>query len=296
MKREFVEVNKEYYQACAKGGRLRRIHYTSNTYDGENREIEKDALVYLPYGYEQSGKAYHVLYLMHGGGGNSDEIFGGVEAATDLKNILDNMIEKEDVEPLIVVAPSFYYEGTTEALTSRKDARELTQNFHHELVKDLIPTIEGAFRVKKGREHRAFGGYSMGSEATWNVFAKCLKEFSYFLPMSGDCWAIQLQGGLHCPGKTVEYLEHAVWEAELSTAEYYIFACVGDKGVAYEPLNTMMQEMEQHTEYFIFGEDFSTGNVVYCVAEGGTHSYEYCYKYIYNALPHFFRVIGEKNR
>lgn len=49
-----------------------------------------------------------------------------------------------------------------------------------------------------------------------------------------------------------------------------------------------MQEMKLHREHFTFGRDFTEGNVVYCVAEGGTHSYEYCYKYIYNALPHFF--------
>lgn len=288
MQREFTDINKEYYLPCANGGKLQRIHYTSRTYTTENREIQKDALVYLPYGYQMIGKPYHVLYLMHGGGGNSDEIFGGLEANTALKNILDNMIDKKDIEPLVVVAPSFYYEGTEEALTSQKDAGILTQNFHHELVKDLIPTIEGAFHVETGRNSRAFGGYSMGSEATWNVFAKCLKEFAYFLPMSGDCWAVKLQGGLHCPKETVEYLENAVRDAEIAKEAFRIFACVGDNGVAYKPLDTMMQEMMLHKDCFTFGKDFTEGNVVYCVAEGGTHSYEYCYKYIYNALPHFF--------
>lgn len=290
MQREFVNINKEYYLPCTNAGRLQRIHYTSNTYDAANQEIHKDALVYLPYGYRMIEEAYPVLYLMHGGGGNSDEIFGGIEAGTALKNILDNMIDKKDIEPLVVVAPSFYYEGTEDALTSQRDARVLTQNFHHELVKDLIPTIEGAFHVKTGRKSRAFGGYSMGSEATWNVFAKCLKEFVYFLPMSGDCWAVNLQGGLHCPKETVEYLEKAVRDAEIDKEAFRIFACVGDNGVAYKPMDTMMQEMKLHKDHFTFGRDFTEGNVVYCVAKGGTHSYEYCYKYIYNALPHFFKL------
>lgn len=290
MQREFISIGKEYYQPSKNAGRLKRIHYTSNTYDAENQEIEKNALVYLPYGYEDSMESYNVLYLMHGGGGNSDELFGGIEAKTDLKNILDNMIEKGDIEPIIVVAPSFYYEGTTKALTSQKEAGVLTQNFHHELVRDLIPTIEWAFRTKKGRNHRAFGGYSMGSEATWNVFAKCLKEFSYFLPMSGDCWAVQLQGGLHCPKETINYLEEAIREAKVDKNELHIFACVGDDGVAYQPMDSMMQEMKKHTEYFNFGTNFAEGNVIYCVAEGGTHSYEYGYQYVYNALPHFFKA------
>lgn len=288
MSRNFVDIPSEYYSNSCKCGTMTRVKYISNTYDEENMEIDKDALIYLPYDYENSDRDYNVLYLMHGGGGDSDEIFGGIEAGTDLKNILDNMIEKGDIEPVIVVAPSFYYKGTTSALTSTKDARLLTQNFHHELVQDLIPIIENSYRVKKGREHRAFGGYSMGSEATWNVFAKCLEQFKYFLPMSGDCWAVQLQGGLNCPKETVEYLENSIDTAKIDKNDYCIFACVGDDGVAYKPMDTMINEMKNHQEYFKFAKDFTEGNIVYCVANGGTHSYVYCYKYIYNALPLFF--------
>ena len=289
MQKEFISTPNAYYQPAAEQGTLQRIFYTSKTYDVAAGIIEKDALVYLPYGYESENREYAVFYLMHGGGGNSDEVFGGPEAKTALKNILDNMIANQDIEPIIVVAPSFYCQGTEEALTSTKAAGELTQNFHHELLKDLLPKVEETYRVKRGREHRAFGGYSMGSEATWNVFAKCLNEFQYFLPMSGDCWAVHQQGGLVCPKETIEYLEQAIRKFGRHGQDYRLFVCVGDNGVAYEPLNSMMQEMKKHTEYFTFGKCFSEGNVIYCVAAGGTHSYEYCYQYIYNALPHFFK-------
>lgn len=288
MQKEFISTPNDYYQPAAKQGTLHRILYTSKTYDEAAGIIEKDALVYLPHNYEAENREYNVFYLMHGGGGNSDEVFGGLDAKSNLKNILDNMIARQDIEPMIVVAPSFYYVGTEGALTNRKSAAELTQNFHHELIKDLIPRIEEAYRVKRDRSYRAFGGYSMGAEATWNVFAKCLNEFQYFLPMSGDCWAVRMQGGLACPKETVEYLERAIRKFSPQGQEYRLFVCVGNKGVAYEPLNTMVQEMKSHTNYFTFGKDFSEGNVIYCIADGGTHSYEYCYQYIYNALPHFF--------
>ncbi len=288
MNKEFINVKDEYYQKSFKSGTMTRVNYVSNTYDEENRVINKDALVYLPYNYENDQRDYNVFYLMHGGGGNSDEVFGGIDAKTDLKNILDNMIANGDIEPIIVVAPSFYYEGTTEALTSTKDAKLLTQNFHHEFVNDLIPLIEAKFRAKKGREHRAFGGYSMGSEATWNIFAKCLKEVKYFLPMSGDCWGVKLQGGLLCPKETVEYLEQHIVATGIAKDEYKIFACVGDNGVAYKPMDTMIRQMQTGSEYFKFSTDFNSGNIIYVVAEGGTHSYVYCYKYIFNALPYFF--------
>lgn len=285
----FRPTPKEYYVPTEKCGKMTRIRYTSSTYDENPIAIEKDALVYLPYGYENSVIDYDVFYLMHGGGGDSNEVFGGEEAKTPLKTILDNMIEKGDVKPFIVVAPSFHYKGTESAKRSTVDARLLTQHFHHEFVNDLIPTVEKNFRVKSGREHRAFGGYSMGSEATWNIFAKCLPEVKYFLPMSGDCWAVMLQGGLKEPVKTALYLENSVKENGFTKDDFKIFACVGDNGVAYVPMDTMIKEMKNHTDTFVFTDSPETGNSVYCVAVGGTHSYVYCYQYVYNALPYFFK-------
>lgn len=289
MNRPFTDIPPEYYTACTTGGTLTRIHYTSNTYDNNNRKIKKDALVYLPHDYDKTKGDYNIFYFMHGGGGNSDEVFGGLEARTALKNVVDNMIANGDIEPLIIVAPSFYYEGTTEALTSTKAAGALTQNFHHEFVKDLIPAIENNFRVKSGREHRAFGGFSMGSEATWNIFAKALRKIKYFLPMSGDCWAIELQGGLTKPKETVAFLKDSVKASLIPKDEYFVFACTGDEDIAYKPMNSMLNEMMLHPDFFEFGTDFSKGNFVYCLAAGGIHTYDYCYKYCYNALPYFFK-------
>ena len=289
MNRPFTDVPQEYYNTCITGGTLTRLHYTSNTYDDNNCEIKKDALVYLPYGYDKTKDDYNVFYFMHGGGGNSDEVFGGIEARTDLKNVVDNMIANGDIEPLIIIAPSFYYEGTTEALTSTKAAGALTQNFHHEFIKDLIPAVENNFRVKSGRKHRAFGGFSMGSEATWNIFAKALCEVKYFLPMSGDCWAIELQGGLSRPKETVQFLINSVINSRVAKTDYNVFACTGDEDIAYNPMNSMLNEMMLHPDFFEFGTDFSKSNFVYCLAAGGTHTYDYCYKYCYNALPHFFK-------
>ena len=92
MQKKFINTPDVYYRPAAKQGSLNRIFYPSKTYDEAAGIIEKDALVYLPYGYETDERAYNVFYLMHGGGGNSDEVFGGLEAKTDLKNILDHMI------------------------------------------------------------------------------------------------------------------------------------------------------------------------------------------------------------
>lgn len=34
-------------------------------------------------------------------------------------------------------------------------------------------------------------------------------------------------------------------------------------------------------------EYFNDSNLMYCVAKGGKHTYEYSYQYVYNALQHF---------
>lgn len=289
MRLDFVKTPEEYYVPPKNGGSLTRIHYTSNTYNENPEEIQKDALVYLPYGYKDSDRDYDVFYLMHGGGGTSDDFLGGEEGKAPLKNILDNLIKKGEMEPIIVVTPTFYYKGTESAKRSTVDARLLTQNFDHEFVNDLIPEIEKNFRVKSGREHRAFGGFSMGSEATWNIFAKCLPHVKYFLPMSGDCWAVTLQGGLKETEKTTEYLIESVKKAGCTKDDFKIFACVGDLDIAYGPMNTMLCEMEKHTDIFVFAKDFESGNVVYTSPVGGTHTGEYCNQYMWMALPTFFK-------
>ncbi len=276
MDREFIEVPKEYYCESAKQGRLVRIEYDSRTYYGDNHAIHKDALVYLPYGYDEADKdtKYNVFYYMHGGSDDANVLFGGLEAKTNLKNILDNMIANGDIKPIIVVTPTFYHE-------TDKQAKNLTQNFHHEFVNDLIPKIESEFNVNSERTARIFGGFSMGAEATWNIFVHCLSEVADFMPMSGDCWAIETKGGEDYAEKTVDYIIDHVKQSDCLPGDFRIFACVGDDGVAYVPMNSMIREMQQRTE------NFNDSNLVYCVAKGGKHTYEYSYHYVYNALPHF---------
>ncbi len=287
--RPYVDAPESYFRPCENGGTMTRIEYKSSSYTDNPFEINKDALIYLPHGYESSERDYNVFYLIHGGGGDSNEVFGGIEARTPLKNLLDNMIAEGVIDPLIVVAPTFYYKGTDSAKRSTPDARLLTQNFDKDCVRDLIPAVESSFRVKSGREHRAFGGFSMGSEATWNIFSKCLDEVKYFLPMSGDCWAVVLQGGLQETEKTVDYLEASVKNSAVATDDFCIYAATGDCDIAYGPMNTMLVEMARRTDVFRFSDTFENGNVIYTLAEGGIHTYGYCNHYIYGALPLFFK-------
>ena len=85
-------------------GTIEKITYTSKDYFGDGSDVEKDAYVYLPYGYDES-KQYNVLYLMHGIGGDEAE-WEMTGSSSRVKCIMDNLIYNGDIEPFIVVTPN----------------------------------------------------------------------------------------------------------------------------------------------------------------------------------------------
>ena len=294
-KMKFLMPPEDVYEPVSHAGKLVRVCYASESYDEEKRMIEKDALVYLPYGYGASEqKRYPVLYLMHGGGGNSDELFGGLEAKTTLKTMLDACIESGYAQSMIVVAPSFMFEGNEEARTGVEAACALTHRFPMEMKWDLIAAIDEKFRTFRTREARAFGGFSMGAETTWSVFCQCLREVKYFLPMSGDYWIKEVQGGASRAKETVDCIVDSIKESGVAPEEFVLYACTGDKDIAYEAMDTMLREMAERKEWFHASPDPDSGNFHYCLKKGGIHTYVDCYEYIYNALPHLFDGVTRK--
>jgi hypothetical protein len=200
-------------------------------YEAENPEGGKDRKklhVYLPYGYDAADKdtKYNVLYLMHGGGENEDLLFGGPGENRALKKILDNMIARGDIEPLIVVTPTFYGGKNDVAL------------FHEELTGTIVPLVETKYNtraksakpddLKASRAHRAFGGFSMGSVTTWHLFAKGgLDYFKYYIPLSGDSWALGERGGGLKPAETAKFLAEVVRKSGYQPQDFYIFSATG---------------------------------------------------------------------
>src|SRR5690606_1842057 len=141
---------------------------------------------------------------LHGGGENEDLLFGGPGESRELKRIIDNLVAKGDIEPLIVVTPTFNSGMNDVAL------------FHEELIKDIVPLVETKYNthlesesledVKASREHRAFGGFSMGSVTTWHTFVNKLDYIKYYVPLSGDSWALSERSGGEKPVETAEFL------------------------------------------------------------------------------------------
>ncbi|MCF0233665.1 MAG: 1,4-beta-xylanase, partial [Thermoguttaceae bacterium] len=264
----YVETPKSYERKAEQNGRVVR-----EAYEGINGP--NALFVYLPYGYDEN-KEYNVFYLMHGGGENENTAFttyGG-----QVVNMLDNMIQNGDVEPTIVVAPTF--------------TKSTADTFYKEFRANVIPLVEGKYStyaksvseedIRASRMHRAFGGFSMGSVTTWTVFQHCLDIVGYFMPLSGEHWC-----GTRTPQEKADAMAKAVDESGLAKNQYFIFAATGDKDIAYPNFNPMVEEMKKR-EQFVYTSDFSKGNFYFLVAKGGVHNWFYVRQYVYNGLPFFF--------
>lgn len=175
-------------EKCDQAGTVTRITYQTKAYGTDMRRVEKSAYVYLPYGYDET-KQYNILYLMHGTG--DDEAYW-FETHAYNKTMVDHMIASGDIDPLIIVMPTFYVEDDC-----MDELDILTYSFAQELRNDLMPAVESAYSTyaescdaegfTESRDHRAFAGLSRGAVTAYHA-AMCasLDYFSWFGGFSGS--------------------------------------------------------------------------------------------------------------
>ena len=258
-----VDAPAEYLKPCSQAGTV-----TKETYNGIRGT--KSLNVYTPYGYDPS-KKYNIFYLMHGGGENENTVFSD---DVKLRHILDHMIMNGELEPLIVVTPTFNGQGSEAG------------NFWDEFRQNVVPFVEGKYStyaastsaddIKASRMHRAYGGFSMGALSVWCVADHDMDMVGYFMPLSGNNWE-----GMNSLTKEIDSLGY-------TQRDYFIFAATGDGDVAYSNMKPEMEDLKSRTKYFTYTSDFSKGNFYFMVAEGRTHWWGAVRNYIYDALPSFF--------
>ena len=169
-------------------GTVEEVVYETKAYATDERTVTKTAYVYLPYGYSEE-REYNILYLMHGTG--DDEKYW-LKTNPYNKTMLDNLIASGDIQPLIVVTPTFYVEDDC-----AEDLDQLTYFFAKELRNDLMPEIESSYSTyaksaddvgfSESRDHRAFAGLSRGAVTMYHsVLCQSLNYFSWFGAFSGS--------------------------------------------------------------------------------------------------------------
>lgn len=286
--------------------------YAVNDLLGLDETLTKKAMIYLPYGYDES-KEYNILYLLHGTKGESDgpmEEFWLVQWGEQTRNVLDNMIEQGLCEPLIVVCPNYYsyVDGHTlgdeqaKALSEKlgddiiyadtaEDGGELDnpQNiwpvyFGQELRNNLIPAVESTYSTyAKGdvseanliatREHRALAGLSRGS---MTVIRSGLCENADIIAYFGNYSGIWQQFDAFKEALNGRFKDYPIkfWYNGNGKADF-----------AKENHETFLEQVKAEMgDRFVDGENFA-----YVCLRDGAHMYFSWLVDLYNSLLVFFK-------
>ena len=266
----------EYLEETASQGSVVQIDYGTRNY------------VYLPYGYkESSDECYDVFYFVHGHGETAASFFQNENGM--MRNLLDHLIEKGDMSPVIVVSTSYVY-GTP--VDYYPDADPYCKALPQELVNDLLPLVESRYctytqqtdleGLQASRNHRAIGGFSMGAVTTWYALEYTLDYFKYFLPISSDGWSLGRFAGMNYPDETAAHLANIVRSSSSLENDFYIWACSGTDDVAYDRIWTQVQAMAKFTDVF------DVNHLTFHEQEGARHEFRAIAEYLYNALPTLF--------
>ena len=268
---ETLPVPDGYGQEADERGSIVCIDYDTRDYaKGTGAARTNTAYVYLPYGYDTQ-RRYNILYFVHGHYSTAASTFEDEDGA--VRKLLDQMIAHGDIDPMIVVTPSYNYRQPT---PNYADADPYCRALPQELVNDLIPVVESRYRtyaettdaegIEASRNHRAIGGFSMGAVTTWYAFDETLDAFRYFMPVSGDCWSLGRFAGMNRPDETAAYLAERVQQSPYAGNGFYIWAASGTNDSAYSEILLQIEGMARLPEVF------NDGNMTFHQKAHGTSS------------------------
>ncbi|MFC4302157.1 alpha/beta hydrolase-fold protein [Cohnella boryungensis] len=187
---------------------------------GENA-ITKVCSIYLPPGYDARDRdtRYNVLYLLHGVGGDHHEWLQGSGISDGnfiLCNLLDNLIARGEIEPLIVVCPNgrSAHDWSDRAFSPPGTNMLGFYYFDYELRYSLIPFIETNYPtfarigdttpedIAYNRMHRAIAGLSMGGMQVLNLVLGGFRCDSFEYVGTESPWGNGLAETVQAPGMT----------------------------------------------------------------------------------------------
>ncbi len=285
----------DYRQPAAHQGTIEEFKYTAHK---DGKTLQKHARVYLPYGYKAKDKKtkYDVLYLMHGGGDKTTSFLTPPKDWLPLRNILDHLIADGKMKPIIVVCPTFYDDDENIGSNGMNDGIARTRDFHIELQNDLIPTVENAYNtylqgkdsiaVTKSRDHRAYGGFSMGALSTWFQLAYGVNAVKHFLPLSGDLWVYNDKGEKQEPKVAAQWINKQL-EASPFVNDFQVYGYTGTEDLAGNPQKNLTEALHKYAPVFRYATP--DANLRFAMKKGGQHYYGDINEYLYWALPLIYK-------
>lgn len=281
---QIVPIPKEEQMSLTEGaGHLEELIYDtweSDTYESHEKALKKRAIVYVPAEMPKEGKL-DVVFLMHGGWSDETIILGTPGQETELKNAIDHCMAQKRMRPMLLVCPT-YNNLTPKDNWDYGLAIRLTRQYPRELVNDLLPAIARKYPtfaksdqkedLQAARKHFAYGGFSMGSVSTWQVFVQAMAWFGTFFPSSGNF------------GVSGSEMVRLVRKQGFGARDFFLLAMTGTKDFAAEAFAWQLQNMVNEGSVFIYTEDGLSGNTAFRVADGYEHNREAMLDYFYNDL------------
>lgn len=134
---------------------------------------KKKYCIYLPAGYDEEGREFPVLYLLHG----LTDTHTAWRDRGDVADIATAVFARGKAQEMIIVMPDA---GTTYDGYFNADGWCYEDFFFQE----FIPHIESTYRIIADKEHRAIAGLSMGGGGTVGYAIRHSEMFSSAYAMS----------------------------------------------------------------------------------------------------------------
>jgi enterochelin esterase-like enzyme len=155
---------------------------TRRWYDSPGLGMDRRITIYTPPGYEKSQEKFPVLYLLHGAGGDEEAWIALGRTA----QIMDNLIAKGKVKPMIVVMPNGNViqdaapgEGNTGFYKPAFMIPKTMDGTYEGAFGDIIKFVESNYQVKADKAHRAIAGLSMGGYHSLHISRYYPNTFDY---------------------------------------------------------------------------------------------------------------------
>ena len=133
-------------------------------YDSPQLGLKRRMSIYTPPGYDK-GKAYPVLYLLHGAGGDEEACLTLGRTA----QIMDNLIALGKAKPMIVVMPNGNASDDASPLETGLKKKEWPKMSYEESFSDVMNYVKKHYKTKKGADNTAICGLSMGGYHTFRI-------------------------------------------------------------------------------------------------------------------------------
>lgn len=123
--------------------------------------------IYLPKGYNNSTTRYRVVYQLHGINGKL-----GMPQEKIVSDIYNKAVDNKMIEPVIIVFPDGYKDSFW------ADSKNSDKPAETNIVKEIIPFVDSAYRTVPDRDHRIIQGFSMGGFGAAKFATKFPQLFS----------------------------------------------------------------------------------------------------------------------